>query len=258
MGASLAPRFFALMHERLRREGAIALQMELGQEMGAEVSDGIVDCLRTLQFHPVQAIQPARTVLLDLTADEEALLARMKEKWRYNVRLARRKGVQVRLARTIEDVRAWYGLLQITSERDKFGIHTFDYYLRAWNIFVPRNAAQLFLAEYQGQLLAGIFVGLFAKQGVYLYGASSNEQRQLMPNYLLQWEAMRWAKQAGATRYDLWGISETDDERDALAGVSRFKLGWGGEVVRFVGNYEYIYRPLRMRLARRLLPSLKG
>ena len=157
--ASLAPTFLALIDARLRRDGAIALQIELGQELGAAESEEIVNCLKTMQFHPVRAIQPTRTVLLDLMPDEETLLANMKEKWRYNVRLAGRKGVQVRIAQTVEDVRAWYELLRITSERDQFGIHTLDYYLRAWNIFVPDNAAQLFLAEYQGQLLAGIFVG---------------------------------------------------------------------------------------------------
>ena len=253
--ASLAPSFLALVDARLRRKGAIALQIELGQEVSATESDGIIDLLRTIQFHPVRAIQPVRTVLLDLSADEETLLGRMKEKWRYNVRLAARKGVQVRLAQTVEDVLAWYELLRITGKRDHFSIHTFDYYLRAWRIFAPRNAAQLFLAEYQGQLLAGIFVGLFARQAIYLYGASGDEQRHLMPNYLLQWEAMRWAKQEGARSYDLWGISETDDEDDALAGVSRFKRGWGGQEVRFAGNYEHSYHPLRMRLARRFLPS---
>src|SRR5947209_10342897 len=178
----------------------------------------------------------------------------MKEKWCYKVRLAGRKGVTVRAAETLDDLRAWYTLLETTSQRDEFGIHTFEYYLQIWNLFVPHKQARLFLAEYDGQLLAGIFVGLFAQQAIYLYGASSNEQRQLMPNHLLQWEAIRWAKQEGATRYDLWGISETDDGDDALAGVSRFKLGWGGELARFVGNYEHIYRPLRMWLARRILP----
>ncbi len=250
---SLVPTLLEFINAKLRREGAVALQMELGQERGTAESDEIVDVLGSLQFRSVQAIQPVRTVLLDLTPDEETLLARMKEKWRYNVRLAGRKGVQVRIAETAEDVRAWYALLQTTGERDEFGIHTLDYYLRAWHIFAPRNMARLFLAEYQGQLLAGIFVGLFAKQAIYLYGASSNEQRHLMPNYLLQWEAIRWAKQEGATSYDLWGISERDNEDDALAGVSRFKSGWGGEVVRFVGNYEHVYRPLMMRLARKLL-----
>jgi lipid II:glycine glycyltransferase (peptidoglycan interpeptide bridge formation enzyme) len=106
---------------------------------------------------------------------------------------------------------------------------------------VPSNQAHLLLAEYEGHLLAGIFVGLLGKQAMYLYGASSNEWRQLMSNHLLQWEAMRWAKQQGATQYDLWGIPATDDEDEAMAGLYRFKRGWGGEVVRFMGAYEREY-----------------
>ena len=178
----------------------------------------------------------------------------MKEKWRYNVRLASRKGVTVRVATTPADVRAWYALLQTTGERDQFGVHTLDYYLSAWQIFCSRNQARLLLAEYDGQLLAGIFVGLFAQEGIYLYGASGNAHRNLMPNYLLQWEAIRWAKQQGATRYDFWGIPETDNTDEAMAGVYRFKSGWGGEVVRFVGCYEHLLHPRATHIARKLLP----
>src|SRR5260221_7098374 len=124
-------------------------------------------------FEPVQASQPLRTIRFGHVAGEDNMLAHMKEKWRYNIRLAGRKGVRVYTAQTIEDVRNWYGLLQTTSVRDNFGIHTLEYYLRAWRIFSPRNQARLFLADYNGQLLAGIFVGLMANQAIYLYGASS-------------------------------------------------------------------------------------
>ena len=243
----LCDALFTQLHSLLRRQGALAVRME----PEAVNSESMTKQLAALRFQPAPAIQPLRTILLDLTYDEETLLARMKEKWRYNVRLAVRKGVTVRMAQTLEDVQAWYGLLQTTSERDCFGIHTLDYYLQVWRIFVPRGQARLLLAEYHGQLLAGIFVGLMAKQGIYLYGASSNEQRHLMPNYLLQWEAIRWARQQGARQYDFWGIPETDDEEEAMAGVYRFKRGWGGEVVRFVGCYEHTYRPVAMRLAQR-------
>ena len=120
--------------------------------------------LDAMHFQRVQAIQPGRTIVLDLTPDEDTLLANMKEKWRYNIRLAGRKGVQIRVAETVEDVQHWYGLLQTTSIRDRFGIHTLEYYRRAWQIFAPRDQARLLLAQYNGQLLAGIFVGLMAKQ----------------------------------------------------------------------------------------------
>ncbi len=251
--SSIVPTFFSQLHPHLYKQGALALQVELAHEVGRQASNELIRHMDAMHFQPVQAIQPRRTILLDLTLDEDILLANMKEKWRYNIRLAGRKGVQVRIAQTVADVRNWYSLLQATSIRDRFGIHTLNYYLQAWQIFTPRNQARLFLADYNGQLLAGIFVGLMAKQAIYLYGASSNEQRQLMPNYLLQWEAIRWAKQEGATTYDFWGIPETDDQGEAMAGVYRFKSGWGGRVVCFLGNYEYIYHPLVMHLVRNVL-----
>jgi peptidoglycan pentaglycine glycine transferase (the first glycine) len=248
----IVPTFFSQLHSYLRRQGALALQMEPIDKVGRQDSNELIRAMDTMHFQSVQAIQPGRTIMLDLTPGEDNLLANMKEKWRYNIRLAERKGVRVRVAETVADVRDWYSLLQTTSIRDGFGIHTLNYYLRAWQIFVPRNQARLFLADYNGQLLAGIFVGLMAKQAVYLYGASSNERRQLMPNYLLQWEAIRWAKQEGATTYDFWGIPETDSQDEAMAGVYRFKSGWGGKIVRFAGNYEYLYHPLAMHLVRKV------
>ncbi len=252
---ALCAAFFSQLNARLRRRGTVALRMEPALEMGISTSDCLMEGLASMLLYPVPAVQPVRTVVLDITQDEAALLAQMKEKWRYNVRLAERKGVTVRAAQSTEDVRAWYALMETTSERDRFGIHTLDYYLRAWNIFAPRGQARLFLAEYNGELLAGIFVALFARQGIYLYGASSNEHRNLMPSYLLQWQAIRWAREQGAAEYDFWGIPATDDQDEPMAGVYRFKRGWGGRIVRFVGCYEYVYRPLAMHVARRFLPS---
>ncbi len=248
----LAEALFSQLNAQLSRQGALALRIEPGSGVSLHLPLTITKQLDALQFHPATPIQPVRTILLDLTPGEETLLARMKEKWRYNLRLAARKGVTVRVAATVEDVQNWYRLLQTTGERDNFGIHTLDYYLRAWHYFVPRGQMRFLLAEYNGQLLAGIVVGLMARQAIYLYGASSNEQRHLMPNYLLQWEAIRWAKQQGAVQYDFWGIPETDDEHEAMAGVYRFKSGWGGEIVRFVGCYERPYRPIVMHIARKL------
>ena len=250
----LCAAFFAQLNKALRRSGAVALRMEPLQMVAVATNDSLMEGLASTLFYPTTPVQPLRTIVLDLTADEARLLAQMKEKWRYNLRLAERKGVTVRVAERAEDVKAWYALMQTTSTRDEFGIHTLEYYLQAWHIFSVRQQARLFLAEYDGQLLAGIFVGLFARQGIYLYGASSNEQRNLMPNYLLQWEAIRWAQQEGATSYDFWGIPATEHEDEAMAGVYRFKRGWGGDIVRFVGCYEHVYHPLAMRLVRRYFP----
>ena len=249
---TLCDSFFVQLHSYLHRNGAIVLRLEPGQEADKEI---VLNRLTQQKMHTTQAVQPLRTIILDITPNETTLLAQMKEKWRYNVRLAGRKGVTIRVAETIEDVQAWYKLLETTGERDQFGIHTLTYYIQVWRTFTPDDTVRLLLAECNGQLLAGIFVSVSARQAIYLYGASSNEQRQLMPNYLLQWEAIRWAKSRGACSYDFWGIPETEAEDEAMAGVYRFKRGWGGRVVQFPGCYEYIYRPLTMRIAEKFLST---
>ena len=248
---ALCASFFSQLAPFLR--GAIALRVEPDLAVDGADTQAVLERLQAMHMHSTPPVQPLRTILVDLTASEETLLAQMKEKWRYNLRLAGRKGVTVRAAQTSDDVDSWYRLLQTTGERDRFGIHTSDYYLNAWNIFAPHDQARLLLAEHEGKLLAGIFVGLFARQAIYLYGASGNEQRQLMPNYLLQWEAMRWAKQQGAHTYDLWGIPATDAGDEAMAGVYRFKRGWGGYVVQFIGCFEATYNPLLMRVASKFM-----
>lgn len=243
--------FLTLLNTYLRKHGALTLQIEPGQEIGTPSADLILKQLQHLHASPCRAIQPLRTIILDLAPDEQTLLTQMKEKWRYNIRLATRKGVTTRVASSPDDVRAWYAIYQTTSERDQFGIHTLDYYLQFWKLLAGHT--RLLLAEANGTLLAGIFVSLFAGQATYLYGASSNEQRQLMPNYLLQWEAIRWAKQQGAHLYDFWGIPDTDNPDEAMAGVYRFKRGWGGRITQFIGGQEIVYRPLLTRIAQKWL-----
>jgi lipid II:glycine glycyltransferase (peptidoglycan interpeptide bridge formation enzyme) len=250
---ALCNHFLPLLNNYVRKQGALALRIEPDQEAGTPLAELIAKRLECFHVSSCRTVQPLRTIILDLAPDEQVLLAQMKEKWRYNVRLAMRKGVTIRVASSPDDVRAWYALYQKTSERDQFGIHVLDYYLQVWELLVTTGKMRLLLAEADGVLLAGIFVSLFAGQACYVYGASSNEQRQLMPNYLLQWEAIRWAKQQGARLYDFGGIPDTDDEDEAMAGVYRFKRGWGGRVVQFVGGQEVTYRPLLMRFAQRWL-----
>ncbi len=207
--------------------------------------------LTNLGFRPTRdTIQQRRTIAVDLSADEPTLAARQKPKWRYNTRLAERKGVTIRPAQTLDDLRRWYALVETTRQRDGFEGRTFAYYRRAWEMLGAARQAQMFLAEHEQQALAGIFVTRVGRQGIYLYGASSNAGRSLMPNHLLQWEAMRWAKAQGATLYDLWGIAATDDPNDPLAGVTQFKRGWGGEVIEYIGAYDYSYAPLAARIFR--------
>jgi lipid II:glycine glycyltransferase (peptidoglycan interpeptide bridge formation enzyme) len=252
-GVPLARLFLLNLRAFLHKQGALAWQVE--PHLTADTSTGraALALLHDLGFHATQPVQPLRTIALDLQPDEETLLARMKEKWRYNLRLAARKGVQVRVAESLEELRAWYALLEATGERDRFGIHTLDYYHKVWEIFVPRSQARLFLAYADEELLAGIFVARLAHEAIYLYGASGNVRRNLMPNYLLQWEAIRWAREVGARSYDFWGIPASDEADEAMAGVYRFKSGWGGCTRSFLGNFQYDYHPHMLRLAYKVI-----
>ncbi|HEY4034062.1 MAG TPA: peptidoglycan bridge formation glycyltransferase FemA/FemB family protein [Ktedonobacteraceae bacterium] len=249
--ATLVETFFSLLHAYLRKQGALTLHIDLGLEQEAPNDSYVMQYLTQSDLHPVRSIQPRRTIVLDLSADEETLLSQMKPKCRYNIGLAARKGVAVRVATSLEEVREWYKLYLVTGARDNFGIHTLDYYLRVWELFAACDELRLLLAEHDGKLLGGIFVALFAGQAIYLYGASSNEERQRMPNYALQWEAIRWAKRHGAHLYDFWGIPDTDDAGEAMEGVYRFKRGWGGRLTQFLGGYEYVYHPLVMSLVKK-------
>ncbi len=212
-----------------------------------------------------ETVQPRSTIRVDLSASPEKILERMKPKTRYNIRLAERRGVTCRKADPASptDFSQFYNLMQTTGQRDQFGIHSAEYYRDAWETFASSppgsgNGA-LWLAEFEGQVVAGVMVFAFGQESAYLYGASSNEHRREMPTYLLQWHAMQWAKAQGARYYDFWGIpdevgSGEDEEhaelenknvRDGLWGVYRFKQGFGGETVRYAGAFDLIYnRPM--------------
>lgn len=217
-------------------------------------------------FRPAQTLQHRSTIVIDLDAEEKAILNRMKPKTRYNIGLAARKGVVVREGGPL-DFPAFIELMRDTSLRDGFPIHQGDYYQRAWELFAPRDMVRLFLATFEDQLLGGIMVFTMGRWAWYLYGASSNQHRNLMPNHLLQWEAMRWAKERGCIFYDMWGIpdevgeaatagSQIEQGKGGLWGVYRFKSGFGGKVVRYVGAYDFVYSPIAHWLATTVWPML--
>ncbi len=202
---------------------------------------------------PFDAVQPRRTLVVDIEPDEEAVLMGFKSKTRYNVRLAARRGVTVRAA-AAEDLPAFHRLMAATAERDEFGVHDPAYYEAAYRLFVPRDWARLLLAEVEGEPVAAVMIFALPPRAWYFYGASGDEHREKMPTYRLQWEGMRWAKSRGCTSYDLWGVPDEEREalegeftqrRDGLWGVYRFKRGFGGDLVRSVGAWDRVYAPLR-------------
>jgi lipid II:glycine glycyltransferase (peptidoglycan interpeptide bridge formation enzyme) len=200
------------------------------------------------------SIQPRRTITISLDGTEEDWLARMKQKTRYNIRLAEKKDVHIVQS---DDLETFSQLMQTTGARDEFGVHPGSYYRRVYELFHPSGACELFLATYQDQPLAAIMVFKKGKRAWYFYGASNNQERNRMPTYLLQWEAMRWAAQAGCSEYDLWGVPDQDEGKledqfmqrsDGLWGVYRFKRGFGGELKRSAGVYAKVLRPVLYRV----------
>jgi lipid II:glycine glycyltransferase (peptidoglycan interpeptide bridge formation enzyme) len=183
-------------------------------------------------------IQFKNTLLIDLRPDEDRLLAQMKSKTRYNIRLTDRRGVSVRRG-SESDLNTFYELYSETSQRDGFLIRPAAYYLDLWTQFMRASRASLLLAEKDGQTIASLMLFHFGSTAWYMYGASSNRHRNLMPNYRLQWEAMQLAKQLGCTQYDLWGAPNRFDEEDPMWGVYRFKVGFGGKTMRGIGAHDY-------------------
>ena len=239
-----------------RKRHAVFLQVEpdLAEE---EPSADLTLEMQGFSVEP-HTIQPRSTILVDLQADEDELLARMKQKTRYNIRLAEKKGVVVRAT---DDIQGFYRLMQTTGTRDGFAVHDISYYQKAFDIFSPTGACVLLGAFHQDQPLAYLMLFLSGERSWYFYGASDDESRNLMPTYLLQWEAMRWSKAHGALLYDLWGIPDASAEvleeqfmqrSDGLWGVYRFKRGFGGEVVRSVPAFIRVYKPLLYRLYQKL------
>jgi lipid II:glycine glycyltransferase (peptidoglycan interpeptide bridge formation enzyme) len=203
-------------------------------------------------------IQPRRTLLVHLDGTEDDVLARMHQKTRYNIRLAAKKEVVVE---AWSDLEAFGRMMQDTAARDGFGAHAPAYYACAYKLFHPGGACELFVARHVGMNLAALMVFARGSRAWYLYGASLDVDRQRMPAYLLQWEAMRWAKSRGCTTYDLWGVPDAELEAlerdfanraDGLWGVYRFKRGFGGELVRSIGAWDRVYQPRRYAIFQQL------
>jgi peptidoglycan pentaglycine glycine transferase (the first glycine) len=253
LNSDAVPALLNALRPLASRHRAICLKIE----PNGEDDPSLAKRLRALGFKPSpQTVQPRRTLLVDLDGDPEAVLARMKQKTRYNIRLAARRGVTVRPA-SEEDLPAFYELMETTAERDEFGIHSRAYYEAVYRLFVPVGRGCFLLAEHEGLLLAALVVVAFGDVACYMYGASSNELRNLMATYLLQWEAMLWSKEQGCHAYDLWGVPDRDEEMleeeftqrsDGLWGVYRFKRGFGGRLERSIGAWDLVYAPLRYKL----------
>ncbi len=199
-------------------------------------------------------IQPPRTIVVDIRGSNDEILGRMKQKCRYNIRLADKKGVTIH---SWDNIQGFHEMMQETGERDGFGVHSFEYYQCAYRLFHHNEMCEVLVAEYEGKPLAALMVFAVGHRAWYVYGASNDEERNRMPTYLLQWEAILWAKAHGCEEYDLWGVPDEDEPKleadfetrhDGLWGVYRFKRGFGGKIKRATQAMDRVYNPWLYRL----------
>lgn len=195
-------------------------------------------------------VQPPRTILIDVTGGDEAILARMNQGTRRKIRQSEKKEVAIRRGDTA-DLESFIHLIAETGRRNVFGVHSPDYYRAAFRLFAPDHAT-LLMASYAGRDLGGLTVFGLGKTAWYFYGASSDAERERMPTYGLQWAAIQWARERGCQTYDLWGIPDADEaileaefqrRSDGLWGVYGFKRGFGGQIARWVGAWDRVYNP---------------
>lgn len=219
-----------------------------GLKIDPEVSNtdsSITTLLSRMGFQRAKKeIQPRVTTIIDLEPSLEQILASFEEKTRYNIRLAHKKGIRVRDDTTLAGVERFYQLYVETSRRDRFNIRSLGYYETVFQELSPRGELKIFTAFYEGAPIASIWVFSFGKRAWYMYGASSNQERNRMPNHALQWHAIEWAKNEGKTSYDLWGIPALPDPEHPLYGVYRFKKGFNGEQKEWVGMHQKAFQPI--------------
>ena len=260
--SALRRQVLAELEKLARREKAILIKIDpevvrswgVKQERKSLVGTQFINELQNRGWRfSAEQIQFRNTVELDLTRSEEDLLASMKSKTRYNIRLAGRKGIVIRRG-TPADFSTIAKMYQETALRDGFTIRPIEYYLDAWQSFYDARMALPLLAEFEGDPLAAVLLVRYGDRVIYMYGASTSRERKRMPNYLLQWEAIRWAKAEGCTLYDFWGAPDEFVESDPLWGVWRFKDGFHGDVVWHIGAWDYPARPFWYYTYTKLLP----
>ncbi|MDO8551524.1 MAG: peptidoglycan bridge formation glycyltransferase FemA/FemB family protein [bacterium] len=196
-------------------------------------------------YRPGKPILPAHTFLIDLTSPEEEILKRMHEKTRYNIRRAEKQEVKVREENSEESLETFLKFSEATQKRQGFYNHPSGYFRKQWQTLKPEKMIHLLVAYFQDTPLASLYLLHFKDTLYYVYGGSSDTYREKMPNQLLHWEAIKLGKRLGLKIYDLWGAyKDSPETKDPWYGVYRFKSGFGGELVNYVGAFDLVLSPL--------------
>jgi lipid II:glycine glycyltransferase (peptidoglycan interpeptide bridge formation enzyme) len=238
---------FEAVRRAVRRPGTFCLKMEPAVADGS----GREALLASQGFSPSpQTVQWRSTILVDLDCSEDEMLARVSKEHRRKIRKAAREGIVVKLG-TAADIPAFSRLLDETAGRKEFAAYPTDYYQASYDVLGSHELGQLLLATYEDRILAGIMVITMGTKAYMLYAASGSQHRGRYPAYLLHWEAIRWARSQGCISYDFCGIPDEvgkdparyarDGRTEGMWGVFRFKRGFGGQIVGYVGTHDQVY-----------------
>lgn len=191
-------------------------------------------------------VQPKCSLIIDLKKSEEELIAQLKPKTRYNISLAQRKGVKVKISSEVSDIECFWQLVKQTSSRDGFVPHLKEHYKKMFEIFSPDGTIKLFLAEYDNKIIAANLISFFGQVCIYLHGASSNMYREVMAPYLLQWQAIKEAKRLGLAFYDFGGVNGQTFNNPKWEGITRFKTGFAPQIPprEYIGSFDLILNPV--------------
>jgi lipid II:glycine glycyltransferase (peptidoglycan interpeptide bridge formation enzyme) len=195
----------------------------------------------SLVTSPKVAFYP-HSFIIDLTKSEDELLAEMSQKTRYNIKVANRYGVQVTHSTSDKDFEIYLKLLFDTTKRQGFYLHSENYHKRQWSLLKSTGLAEIFLAKFQGQVLAAFMIFKLKDRLFYPYGASLDIHREVMAPTLLMWEAIKYGQSLGLKTFDMWGSLGPDANASQQGfGFHRFKQGYGGNLVQFVGTLSLIH-----------------
>ena len=206
-----------------------------------------------------EEIQPKWRHIIDISKSEDEILAQMKSKGRYNVRLAQKKQIEVISYKSKvislsdkEIIQKFHGLVSQTVQREKISGRPLEYFAKMIDNFSDTDYLEIYIASYRGKPLASALISFYDGVASYLYGGSSSEYREVMAPYAMHWRIIQDAKERGMQKYDLLGRSKPGDEKSKWAGVTRFKEQFGGEAVEVLGSYDFVVKPILYKLFRML------
>lgn len=232
---------FKAIESIAQKENAIFLRVE---PFRLDPSSQLIIQLERIGFQKAfESIQPQNRLWIDLTKPEEEILKEMKQKGRYNIKIAYKNDVNIEEATDKEMLEKFYNLHAETARRDKFTIRPKEYFEKLFDTFFPPGYYKLLIAFWKKKPLAAILLTAFGRYVTYLYGASSSQHREVMSAYLIQWEAIKKAKQEGFKIYDFGAIAPSEAPHH-WSGLREFKMKFGGHQIDFPGAYDLVYKSL--------------